>query len=66
MDFNKEQLEAINYKDGACIVIAGAGSGKTTVVLNRIKTLIHNNNVKPSDILVISFTAKSAGELENK
>lgn len=66
MDFNKEQLEAINHTDGACIVIAGAGSGKTTVVLNRIKTLIHNNNVKPSDILVISFTAKSAGELENK
>ena len=66
MDFNKEQLEAINHKDGASIVIAGAGSGKTTVILNRIKNLIHNENVNQKDILVISFTAKSASELGSK
>jgi len=66
MQFNKEQLEAINHKDGACVVIAGAGSGKTTVLTNRIKNLIDTYGIKQSDIAAISFTNQTATQLEEK
>ena len=51
MNFNKEQLEVINHKDGTCVVIAGAGSGKSTVSVHRVKELIENG-VEEKDILV--------------
>lgn len=66
MNFNKEQLEAVNHKDGACVVIAGAGSGKTTILLGRIDNLVNTYNIKQEDILVISFTVNTAIELKNK
>ena len=40
MEFNEKQLEAINFKDGACSIIAGAGSGKSTVLVNRMKKMV--------------------------
>lgn len=64
--FNKQQLEAINFHKGACAVIAGAGSGKSTVLINRIKNLIEAHNEKQSDILAISFTNNTADELKKK
>ena len=63
--FNEQQLKAINHKDGACAVIAGAGSGKSTVMVERIKTLIENS-VDGQDILAISFTRNTAKELKKK
>ena len=65
MQFNKEQLEAINHKDGACVVIAGAGSGKTTVLTHRIKKLV-DSGVNQNDILAVSFTKNTANDLEAK
>lgn len=64
--FNEQQLKAINFHKGACAVIAGAGSGKSTVLLNRIKTLANIHNVPQDDILAISFTKNTADELKNK
>lgn len=66
MDFNVEQLEAVNHKDGACVVIAGAGSGKTTILLGRVNNLVNKYNIEPNNILVISFTVNTAIELKNK
>jgi DNA helicase-2/ATP-dependent DNA helicase PcrA len=66
MEFNKQQQEAINSKDGAFAVIASAGSGKSTVLVNRIKNLIENFNVDESDILAISFTRNTANDLKSK
>lgn len=66
LNFNKQQLEAINFHNGACAVIAGAGSGKSTVLLNRVKNLVEKHNVPESEILTISFTRNTANELKSK
>lgn len=66
MKFNKEQLEAIEHKDGACVVIAGAGSGKTTILLGRIDNLVNKYDIKQDEILAISFTVNTAVELKSK
>lgn len=63
--FNKEQLEAINHKEGACAVIAGAGSGKSTVLVNRIKKLV-DDGVCEEKIVAITFTDNSSKDLKNK
>jgi len=66
LQFNKQQLQAINhYKNPAC-VIASAGSGKSTVLIHRIKNLIETYNVKQTDILAISFTNNTAKGLKKK
>lgn len=65
MEFNEKQLEAINFKDGACSIIAGAGSGKSTVLVNRMKKMVEGG-VKEKDLLAISFTNNSASDLKKK
>jgi DNA helicase II / ATP-dependent DNA helicase PcrA len=62
---NEKQIEAINHKEGPCLVLAGAGSGKTKVLTERIVKLI-NDDVKPSEILAITFTNKAAKEMRNR
>lgn len=64
--FNEQQLEAINFYKGACGVVASAGSGKSTVLLNRINRLVNYHREFPSDILAITFTSKTANELKSK
>lgn len=66
INFNEQQLKAINFKDGACAVIAGAGSGKSTVLVNRIENLVLNHGVKEDDILTITFTHNAADNLKSK
>jgi len=66
MSLNKSQLEAANFGRGPCITLAGPGSGKTTVITNRIYNLIANQGVNPSNILVITFTKAAALEMKER
>ncbi len=64
--FNDAQLHAIEHKDGPLIVVAGPGSGKTTVLTHRISHLINTCHVQPGRILVITFTRAAAQEMEHR
>lgn len=62
---NEEQLKAVRHLDGPMLVLAGAGSGKTKVLTNRIANLIENN-ISPYNILAITFTNKAAKEMKDR
>jgi len=66
MSFNEAQISAINHNSGPAIVLAGPGSGKTTVITLRTKKLIEYYNVDPSKILVITFTKMAANEMKER
>ena len=63
--FNESQLEAINHIDGPALVLAGPGSGKTTVITRRTKKLIEEG-VSPDNILVVTFTKAAAVEMQER
>lgn len=65
---NKEQKEAVEHKDGPLLIVAGAGTGKTTVISQRIVNLIssENSKIKPDEILAVTFTEKAASEMEER
>ena len=65
MKFNEAQKTALSHKTGPMMVLAGPGSGKTTVITHRIAGLLESG-VRPSEILVITFTKASAREMEER
>ncbi len=66
LNVNEAQFAAITHGDGAMLVLAGPGSGKTLVITQRIRYLIEEHQVKPEDILVITFTKAAATEMQER
>ena len=65
-NLNTEQQKAIKHLNGPLLIIAGAGTGKTTVITERIKYLILEKNISPSEILALTFTEKAAFEMQER
>lgn len=65
-ELNPKQREAVNQINGPCLVIAGAGSGKTKVLTYKVAHLIDDCDVRPWNILAITFTNKAANEMKER
>jgi len=65
-NLNKEQLKAVLHKNGPLLIVAGAGTGKTTVITQRIAYLIEQGLAKSDEILALTFTEKAAAEMEDR
>ncbi len=65
-NLNKQQMEAAKYVAGPSLILAGAGTGKTTVVVSKITYLIDHGIVAPDNILAVTFTNKAANEMNQR
>ncbi|MGN0522407.1 MAG: ATP-dependent helicase [Eubacterium sp.] len=66
MPLNEMQQKAVNTTEGPLLILAGAGSGKTTVLVNRVEHIIKQGLAAPWQVLAITFTNKAAGELKQR
>ena len=65
-NLNNNQKEAIINPDGPCLIVAGAGSGKTKVLTSRVAHIIREKKAWPNQILCVTFTNKAAREMQNR
>lgn len=63
---NREQRQAVRFGNGPLLIIAGAGTGKTTVITERIAYLIAKKKARPEEILALTFTQKASREMEER
>ncbi|HOS70035.1 MAG TPA: UvrD-helicase domain-containing protein, partial [Bacillota bacterium] len=63
---NREQLTAVKHGAGPCMVLAGPGTGKTTVITSRVINLIKSRRVLPENILVVTFSRAAANEMKER
>ncbi len=66
LQLDEQQRQAVTFGDGPLLVLAGPGSGKTTVVTNRIFYLLHQTKIPPEKIVVLTFTKEAALSLQNR
>ena len=66
MKLDENQRKAVEHFEGPALVVAGPGSGKTTVIIKRILNLVHKHNVDPANILAIAFTNAAAKEMKDR
>lgn len=65
-NLNPEQLQAVTHSGGSLLIIAGAGTGKTTVITRKFAYIVSQGWCKPEQILALTFTDKAAGEMEDR